>query len=187
LCCAPRRRLAGRPQVLLRCLGPERARLWLPAPAAAAQGSPRRNNRVRGARKGSPCPPLSRAQRGLSRRPRAIAPAAFRALWRVQDEEEPSGDRILRGSSRFYTLSPRRCTRARRSGRSRRQARPSAATGEGGSTTPPRLLLLRKEARVPVRERHPSRENENRRTARGNRTPTAGTRVPSHSFRPERL
>ena len=46
-----------------------------------------------------------------------------------------------------------------------------------------RLLLLREEARVPARDARRAR----RATARGNRTPTAGTRVPSHSFRPERF
>ena len=159
-----------------------------PRAAAAAQGSPRRNRHVCGARKGSPCPPLSRAQRGLSRRPRAIAPAAFRALWRVQDEEEPSGDRILRGSSRFYTLSPRRCARARRSGGSRRHARPTPRPERGHRRRRRRAYCCFARRPACLRaKRHPSRENENRRTARGNRTPTAGTRVPSHSFRPERL
>ena len=36
---------------------------------------------------------------------------------------------------------------------------------------------------MPARDARRARKE----TARGNRTPTAGTRVPSHSFRPERL
>ncbi len=145
-----------------------------PGRSSSACGCPRRRRRRRGRRAGTAAS-VARGRAALALRSpsatRAIEPTprvhagAFRAPGRVQDDAEPSGDGILRGASRFYTLSPQQVRARSTLGRSRRHARPSAATGAGASTTPPRLLLLRQEAGVPARETPPvarERKQENR-------------------------
>ena len=137
---------------------------------------------------GQPLPSALRAQRGLEATPRDFAPAHSEPPGGFKTTRSRPGTECSAALRDSTHLAPCRCARARRSGASRRHARPSAAVGEGHRRRRRRAYCCFARRPACLRaKRHPSRENENRRTARGNRTPTAGTRVPSHSFRPERL
>ena len=89
--------------------------LALPRAGARAGACRARRRRRRGRRAGTAAS-VARGRAALALRspgatrargdPARFCAGAFRAPGRVQDDAEPSGDGMLRGASRFYTLSP---------------------------------------------------------------------------------
>ena len=168
-----------------------------PGRSSSACGCPRRRRRRRRGRRAGTAASVARGRAALALR----SPSATRAVEATRAftparSEPPGGFRTTRSrpgtgysaALRDSThLAPNRYARARRSGGRAVTRVQAPRPGRGRRRRRRAYCCFARRPACLRAKRHPSRENENRRTARGNRTPTAGTRVPSHSFRPERL